>query len=116
MESITGFMPNGERYLFDFEVCKSEDGWAQVDTTQDASYYGNWFNPITREFRTYAEGDTAHHTFDNDEEMITWLREFVKWNRDSGYWRGIDTMMRPDIELKFDELGINDLTVYERAV
>ena len=30
----------GERYRFDFEVCKAADGWLQFYTDQDAAYFG----------------------------------------------------------------------------
>ena len=37
-----------DRYVYDFSVCTYEKGWAQIDTRQDASYYGTWTNPERR--------------------------------------------------------------------
>lgn len=71
------------RYEFDFGICK---GWAQVDTTQDASYYGAWIHPEKREFMRFAEGDVDHYFFENDEEMVAFVSEF----KDGGRLIGID--------------------------
>jgi hypothetical protein len=44
METIRGFeMTN--RYTFDFGTCSPQNGFAQVDTGQDAYYFGTWANP-----------------------------------------------------------------------
>jgi hypothetical protein len=67
----------GDRYYFDFDGCKNSDGWCQIDTEQDASYYGNWINPAARRAITFAEGDLAQIKFDNDQEMIEWLERFA---------------------------------------
>ncbi|MBF0240013.1 MAG: hypothetical protein HQM12_20110 [SAR324 cluster bacterium] len=48
-----------ERYLFDFDVCTSKQGWNQYDTHQDAWYFGIWYHPEKRLIFTYAEGDTT---------------------------------------------------------
>lgn len=48
-----------DRYVFDFELCQSSDGWIQFDTSQDASYFGVWCNPKKLETVTYAEGDVT---------------------------------------------------------
>lgn len=48
---------NGERYLFDFEICTAALGWKQYDTDQDAWYYGIWVHPEKRQIVSYTEGD-----------------------------------------------------------
>lgn len=65
-------MVGGERYLFDFELCASEDGWKQYDTDQDAWYFGVWVRRGTLEVVEYAEGDVYHSTAP-DEETFTAL-------------------------------------------
>ena len=42
---ITRELCPGDRYTYDFGLCSYENGWAQVDTAQDASYFGTWANP-----------------------------------------------------------------------
>jgi hypothetical protein len=76
MQRTTDFHPMLERYHFDFNECSSANGYAQVDTRQDASYYGNWVNPSQRKFVTFAEGDITRITFDDDAEMVAYLQEF----------------------------------------
>ena len=35
---------NSDRYIFDYDMCSFKKGFAQIDTTEDASYFGNWVN------------------------------------------------------------------------
>ena len=35
---------NSDRYTFDYDICSYKKGFAQIDTTEDASYFGNWVN------------------------------------------------------------------------
>ncbi len=37
---ITREFAPADRYTYDFGLCSYENGWAQVDTAQDASYFG----------------------------------------------------------------------------
>lgn len=47
MATLTrGFECMSDRYKYDFRLCTSANGWAQLDTKQDASYFGNWINPF----------------------------------------------------------------------
>lgn len=47
---------HSSRYKFDGDICAGSD-WMQYDTSQDASYFGVWVNPIERMVIQYAEGD-----------------------------------------------------------
>lgn len=78
----------GERYDYDFGVCSYANGFAQIDTEQDASYYGNWINPTERKLVCFAEGDLATIAFDNDEEMVKWMATW-KASPNLGF-KGID--------------------------
>lgn len=49
-----------ERYFFDFTLCTYAKGWMQIDTYQDASYFGIWTRPTSLEVITFAEGDFVH--------------------------------------------------------
>lgn len=74
-----------DRYLYDFKVLTIEKGWAQLDTRQDASYYGHWINPVTREIFSYCEGDTCLTTCETDAEMQAYLADMTAWNVEMGY-------------------------------
>jgi hypothetical protein len=109
IETKTGFYSQRDRYFYDFGECSSEHGWAQIDTKQDASYYGTWTNPEKREIFTYCEGDTTLTKCTTDDEYRQALNEVVKWNKDAGYWLGIDPGFRPEMKDRFVKLGFAEL-------
>jgi hypothetical protein len=87
----------GDRYTYDFGLCSYENGWAQVDTTQDASYFGTWDNPTRLMIFSYCEGDTTLKEAASPEEFAAELREIDSWNRANGYgpalgWPGLITL------------------------
>ena len=84
-------------------------GWAQVDTKQDASYFGTWCNPTTFELMSYCEGDVTHTQCDNEAEFTAEVRELADWNKERGYWMGIDAGLGSDMRACFIQLGLEDL-------
>jgi hypothetical protein len=114
MERIKKWQELGnERYDFDFNRCTPVDGWAQVDTSQDASYFGTWANPIDLRVMSFVEGDCTLFTADSPEDFVTYVREAKKWNDDHGYKFGIDTHRQGvdgiRITEAFNALGLGDL-------
>ncbi len=80
-----------DRYKYDFNLCTYANGWAQLDTSQDASYFGKWINPSTRQILTYCEGDVTVTTVDTDEELVAEVAEIKAWNEQQGHrFIGID--------------------------
>jgi len=108
MELTRGFEMMGDRYKYDFEKCHFKDGWAQLDTKQDASYYGNWVNPSKRLLFSYCEGDTTLTTCTDDEDFKTAVRECCEWHKERGYFIGIDCACVVAIEAEFDRLGLSE--------
>lgn len=109
VQRITEFAP-ADRYLYDFGACSYAKGWAQMDTRQDASYYGNWVSPVRRELFSYCEGDTTLTRCDTDGEFAAAVREAANWHKQSGYWLGIDPGFKKDgFREKFEALGLGDL-------
>lgn len=94
-----------DRYRFDVRDCKPSDGWAQLDTRQDASYYGNWVNPIKLELVSYCEGDVTRTKCTSDLDFIQTLRECINWHKERALFIGIDPMGRPEIQSAFVQLG-----------
>jgi hypothetical protein len=87
---IRDFLP-ADRYLFDFRKCTYEKGWAQVDTSQDASYFGQWVNPKERKIFAYIEGDLVLTQVDTDAELQAVFAEMKHWNEEQGHkFLGID--------------------------
>lgn len=69
----------GDRYQFDFKICTAEKGWAQVDTYQDAYYFGVWVNPITLETFTFCEGDTTYIKCENENEFKAEVWKIIRF-------------------------------------
>ncbi len=108
VQRITEFCP-ADRYVYDFGACTYARGWAQVDTRQDASYYGTWTNPERREIFTYCEGDTTLIRCDTNEEYMEQMRAMADWNKEASYWLGIDPGLGEEMKIRFTELGLGDL-------
>ena len=106
---IRDFCP-GDRYVYDFTLCKPSDGWAQIDTGQCASYFGEWANPELRWIFSYIEGDLVLVKCASNEAFVRELREKARWNDEHGWGpMKIDGMCRPEIINRFKTLGLEDL-------
>ena len=84
-----------DRYL-DEKHCAAKDGWVQIDTTQDAWYYGTWTHKEKRQIVNYCEGDLNTTLCADDEAYRAALREYKRWNDECGYWLGIDAGSRAE--------------------
>lgn len=103
------FMPS-DRYVFDFELCTPNDGWAQVDTGQDASYYGTWTNPFDLRIISYVEGDVYENKAESVQEFVEEIKSIKDWNEEHGHgFKGIDAMCRDNIINRFKEIGLGGL-------
>ena len=109
MKTIRKFDALGERYQFDARLCRAGAGWAQVDTTQDASYFGTWTNPSTRQILEFCEGDITLRTAEADDEYVAAVRELHAWNLERRYWKGIDPGFDEALRGEFHRLGLADL-------
>lgn len=81
---------DASRYKYDTGMCSASKGWAQLDSRQDAPYYGTWVNPITLEIFNYCEGDLTHTQCDDAADFSVELNKTIAWNQEAGYWIGID--------------------------
>lgn len=109
MATLTRGFEMGDRYRYDFKRCTLKDGWAQLDSKQDASYYGQWANPLTLELQSYCEGDTTRTTCDCEADFIAELTKCVEWNKEAGYWIGIDAGFNQPVIDAFTRMGFGDL-------
>ncbi len=83
--------PGAGRYVYDMNHCSIAEGWAQVDTSQDAGYFGTWINPARRETVCYCEGDVTRCHFDTDAELVEEVARIKTWSQDNGHsFFGID--------------------------
>ena len=111
--NITRQHVSGDRYQYDTHYCKLADGWAQVNTKQDASYYGLWTNPFSLQIMEFVEGDEIFIVYDNKEEYKNGLEELKQWQESLGYNLTIDCIVLVDqsISNALKEIGVSDLLV-----
>ena len=99
--------PFAERYDFDCGLCSYANGWAQLDTRQDAPYYGNWINPNTFEMLSFCEGDVTHKRFFDSESFADAVRECIRWHDERGYGPAkIDALSHEAMRIRFTALGL----------
>lgn len=84
---------NGDRYTYDWGLCGK---FAQVDATQDASWFGTWACPERRRIFCYCEGDTTLTVCDTAEEFAAEMAKLKAWNDQYGFWLGVDPGLLPD--------------------
>lgn len=98
------------RYDYDFGLCSASKGFAQVDTGQDASYFGTWANPKTLTVICFCEGDVTIEEAEDNDEFRALLERIRDWNDENGHgFKGIDPMGRPSIEKGFRRLGLGGM-------
>lgn len=97
------------RYAFDFKLCPSLKGWAQIDTADDASYYGNWAHPTQFKTVSFAEGDTCIKTADTADEFKRMIAEIVRFHERNGSWKGIDPGLDKHSIQAWVDLGLETL-------
>lgn len=108
---ITRWFEDSDRYACDFGACSINKGFAQVDTSSDASYYGTWANPTRHIIVTYCEGDFTVQKADSVDEFSDALRAIQMWhnNNHAGGFKGIDCAGREDMRQAFVAAGVEDL-------
>lgn len=108
MKTTREFCPS-DRYAYDFGPCTYANGFAQIDTKQDASYFGTWVSPARRMIVNYCEGDVTIHVAETGQELVEGLREIDEWNVAHGYGRArIDPGLNPAFRQEFVALGAGE--------
>ena len=106
MEKIRTFNPI-DRYAFDFNICSIDKGFAQIDTEQDAHYFGNWGNPFTLKLFSYTEGDIVETVCDNEQEFIDQMERINSWNIEQGFKPvKVDPGFNTGLKEQFIKLGL----------
>ena len=109
MKITREFCP-GDRYVYDFGLCSYENGWAQVDTAQDASYVGKSASQTRWMIFNQREGDNTLTEAASPEEFAAKLRAIDSWNRADGYGPArIDPGFDPTLKEAFERLGLADM-------
>jgi len=107
MITTTRLFEQSDRYQFDFKICTYAKGWAQLDTSQDASYFGTWINPAERKIANYCEGDVTIQTAETDAELAQLVSEIKEWNDKQGHrFIGIDPGYGEDMQCRLVAAGL----------
>ena len=110
MKITRDFRPLADRYAFDTGQCSYANGFAQIDTRQDAPYYGTWCSLASRTIVSFCEGDLTTTVCDTDEEFTAQIRELARWSDEAGYGpTKIDAAANDVLRHAFDRLGLADL-------
>ena len=108
MEITREFCP-GSRYVYDFGLCSSKNGFAQLDTGDDAECYGNWANPEKRIIFSYVEGDCTMTECDTDAEFVAEIRRSQAWHKENTGKFAVDAGLRGAAADRWNALGLGDL-------
>ena len=110
MQITRDFKPLSDRYSFDCGPCSYANGFAQIDTSQDANYYGTWGSPGARTIVNFCEGDVTTTVCETDAQFAAQLRELAKWHAEHGYGpMKIDPGRDNGLRQAFEKLGVSDL-------
>ena len=96
-----------DRYAFDFQHCRLADGWAQLDTQEDASYFGNWAHPERLQVVSFAEGDVCVSFCSSSDEFRAEIERIAAFfiNTQGGTFR-IDAGISPKAEASWASHGL----------
>jgi len=82
MQKKHEFLP-ADRYTYDFGLCSAKNGFAQLDTDQDAHYFGQWANPVKRIIFQYVEGDCYTIICETDQEFRNEIDKIAQWTNEN---------------------------------
>lgn len=95
------------RYTYDFNICTTDKGWAQIDTPEDAEYFGNWINPFQMKIFSYVEGDTTEIIADSADELVKEFEILVAFYAEHHEKKiHIDPGFNIELKEKLCELGL----------
>ena len=110
MKITRDFRPLSDRYSFDCGPCSFANGFAQIDTRQDASYFAYWLSAAARTIVNFAEGDLTTTVCETDAEFVEQVRELARWNDEAGYGpMKIDPGGDEGLRRALERLGLADL-------
>ena len=89
--------------------CPAARGWAQIDTSRDAPWFGTWTHPETLRIVRFIEGEMTVQIAATAAEYVAEMRRQVAWHAGQGHAFAIDPMLRDDIEAQLRALGLDDL-------
>ena len=94
------------RYIFDNRL---PSDYAQLDTSEDASWYGNWASAQRLSFVSYCEGDCTITKCDTVEEFKAEFQRFREFCDRLGYvFKGIDPGWMSPNKDQWHQIGLHE--------
>lgn len=85
------FRPDLNRYYFDNGECNPvHTDFCQIDTWQDASYFGIWADPVGLQVVKFIESEVYRNEFDSEEAFAEEVRSVLEHNRQDGGHASVD--------------------------
>lgn len=95
-----------DRYMFDHQL---PSDYAQLDTSEDASWYGNWASAQRLTFLSYCEGDCTLTRCETVEEFKDEFQSFLDFCDRVGYqFNGIDPGWLSPNKDQWQKIGLNE--------
>ncbi len=94
---------DGDRYAYDFGLCRD---FAQVNTSEDASWYGIWACPTRLVVFTFCEGDCTTVQCDTADEFRSEMLSVRAFAERMGKFLGIDPGSDPVKAAAWEALGL----------
>ena len=96
-----------DRYKYDWGL---PGDFAQIDTEQDAEYFGTWASAQRLVIFCYCEGDCTTTECDTAEEFRSEILKIKQWNEKQGLkFRGIDPGLKPERKQLWIDAGLENL-------
>jgi hypothetical protein len=106
MATVTREFSEADRYLYDRLLIPQ--GFAQVDTASDASWFGNWAHPGRRVLFSYCEADCTTTECATAEEFRAELERLRAWHRKHDRFLGVDPGTDPANRQAWIEAGCEE--------
>jgi hypothetical protein len=108
MEITRAFIQDDNRYTYDRGICSVDNGYAQVDTGQEAWYYGLWANASTFTIVCFAEGDLTTEQYAEAKEFEEAFKAMAERHHQFGWTCNIDTMLSDQIKDAFEAVNLSE--------
>ena len=92
------------RYEIDHLLCPK--GWAQIDSSSDASWYGSWAHAEERSLVIFCEGDMTIYQCDTDQDFCDEIHRLAAFHEDEG---GIRIDPVNGSRQSWEAIGLGDL-------
>jgi len=111
MQRLTEFA-DGDRYVYDFGLCRD---FAQVNTSEDAAWFGIWACPSRLVVFTFCEGDCCTVQCESAAEFRDEMHRVRDFANRMGKFHGVDPGTDAAKVQQWQALGLGELLAYSSS-